>query len=161
MDNTGRLVFSADLPLVMRPEIEALFFFNPRQPFRREGIHAAIAHAGMPEIAENGDKVWIDLPSGTTQCLFACDKGLESLKAVGVVLYSRPTFNTIAITHVAVDPDYAYGGEHANLNVLTRLLERVVATASSIKGVTRIQLPYRNGRCLRVTTRESARRDEP
>jgi len=159
--NSDRIVFSAALPLAMRPEVEALFFFNPRQPLLHEGIHAAIAHAGMPAIAQNDAKVWIDVPSGKTQCVFACDEGIDPVRAIGVVLYTRPVVDTIWITHVAIHPDYQYRGEHAKLKVATRLVDRVMTVAHSIKGITRIQLPYRDGRHLRVTRPESARSDQP
>ena len=109
VDSSDRIVFLATLPLDKRPEVEALFFFNPRQPLLREGIHAAVAHAGMPAIVEHDGKLWIDVPPGKTQCLFACADGIEPLRAVGVVLYSRPAVDTIWITHLAIDPDYAHG----------------------------------------------------
>lgn len=140
----------------MRPEVEALFFFNPRQPLLRKGIHATIADEGMPAIAENDAKVWIDVPPGKTQCLFACDKGIKPFRAIGVVLYGRPVIDTLRITHLAIDPDYAYGGGYATLNVATRLVDRVMAIAGSIKGITRVQLPYRERCYLRVTRPESA-----
>jgi hypothetical protein len=161
LNNSDRIVFSAALPKAMRPEVEALFFFNPRQPLLHEGIHAAIAHAGMPAITESEDKVWIDVPSGKTQCVFACDESVEPVRAIGVVLYTRPVVDTIWITHLAIDPDYQYRGENAKLNVATRLVDRVMAVAHSIKGITRIQLPYRDGRYLHVKRPESSRSDQP
>jgi hypothetical protein len=109
----------------------------------------------MPAIAEHDDRVWIDVPSGKTQCLFACDESIEPFRAIGVVLYSRPVADTICITHLAIDPDYAYGGENAALEVAKRLVDRVMVIARSIKGINRLQLPYRDGCYLRVRRPES------
>jgi hypothetical protein len=153
LKSRGRIVYSATVPLEMRPAVEALFFFNPRQSLLREGIHAAIAQTGMPAIAANDTKVWIDVPPGNTQCLFACDEGVEPFRVTGVVLYSRPAVDTIWIAHLAIDPDYSYEGEHAKLEVARRLVGQVVTIAHSIKGITRIQLPYRDRCYLRVTRR--------
>jgi hypothetical protein len=160
-NNGDRIGFHAALPLEMRPEIEDLFFFHPRQPLLQAGIHAAVARAGMPTITEQNGKVWIGVPSGRTQCLFACDEGVEPSRPIGVVLYSRPVVDTIWITHLAIDPDYAHGGDHAALQVAARLVDRIMAVARSIKGITRIQLPYRENCYLRVTRPESTRSDRP
>ena len=156
-ERAGRIAFVASLPLSMRQEVEALFFFNPRQPLLHDGIHATVAQSGMPAVVENDGKVWIDVPPGKTQCLFACDEGIEPLRVVGVALYSRPDTYTIAIDHMAIDPDYVHGGENAALDVAMHLVGRVMAIAGSIKGVTRIQLPYRGGRYLRVMHPTSSR----
>ena len=159
-NNRDRIGFHSALPLEMRPEIEALFFFHPRQTLLQEGIHAAVARAGMPTITEQNGRVWIGVPSGKTQCLFACDEGIVPSRAIGVVLYSRPVVDRIWITHLAIDSAYAHGGDHAELQVATRLVDRVMAIARSIKGITRIQLPYRNERYLRVTRPESTQSDQ-
>jgi len=42
LTSRGRIVFSATVPLGMRPAVEALFFFNPQQSLLRDGIYAAI-----------------------------------------------------------------------------------------------------------------------
>lgn len=151
----GRLVFAATLPLDMRAAVETLFFFNPRQSQRSEGIHATVASAGMPTLATNADRVWIEVPPGRTQCLFACDTARDRSRVAGVVLFSRPEVDTIWITHLAVDPDYAYGGEHAALSVAAQLVDRVAVVARSIKGVEWIRLPYRDRRRLRVPRPDS------
>ena len=135
----------------MRTEIEALFFFNPGQAALAEGIGTAISRTGMPEIARAGDKIWIELPSIGTQCLFACDTGVVPVRAVGVALYSRPTVDTILINHLAVDSEYTLSGRYSALAVTARLVDRIMAIARIINGVTRIQLPYHDARYFRVT----------
>lgn len=150
MNDSDRIVFSATLPLRMRQEVEALFFFNPRQSFLSNGIHAAVAAAGLPAIAGNQDSVWIEIPPGRTQCLFASDSLIEPVPVIGVALYSRPALDTIWISHLAIDPAYAHGGENGKLEIAARLVDRVVTIAASSKGITRVQLPYRDARYIRV-----------
>ena len=150
------VVFRTALPRDRRPEVEALFFFNPLQASRREGIFAAISQAGTPAIAENEDKVWIDVPSGKTLCLFACDERTDPFRVIGIALYTRPVTDTIWITHLTVDPAYSIRGEYGTLKVARCLVDQVMATALRIKGVTRIRLPYREGRHLRVSRPRSA-----
>jgi len=150
MSDGDRIVFASTLPQHMRAEVEALFFFNPRQALLREGIHAAVAAAGLPAISVNDESVWIEVAPGTTQCLFACDCRMDPFRVVGVILYSRPAADTIWISHLAIDPAYAYGGEHGALGIATRLVDRVMTIARSVKGVARVQLPYRDGSYIRV-----------
>lgn len=150
MSGGDRIAFAATLPLHMRAEVETLFFFNPRQSFSSHGIHAAVAAAGLPAISTNHDRVWIEVPPGTTQCLFACDVLIAPSPVVGVALYSRPAMDTIWISHLAVAPGYAHEGEHAALGVAARLVDRVAAIAGSIKDITRVKLPYRDASYLRV-----------
>lgn len=150
MSDGDRIVFASTLPLHMRAEVEALFFFNPRQSFSSEGIHAAVAAAGLPAITTNHDRVWIEVPPGATQCLFACDTLVAPAPVVGVALYGRPNLDTIWISHLAVAPAYAHPGDHAELGVAARLVDRVATIAGSIKDITRVKLPYREASYLRV-----------
>jgi hypothetical protein len=135
----------------MRPEVEALFFFNPGQSSHSEGIRSAVLREGMPEIVGTSEKIWIEIPSVGTQCLFACDTGVDPVRAIGVALYSRPTVDTILINHLAVDSDYTYPGRNAALAVTTCLVDRIMEIAGKVKGVRRVQLPYRDGCYLQVT----------
>ena len=152
--------FVATLPVEMQSAIESLFFFNPLQSQLREDIHATIMLAGQPTIAGSAGRVWIEVPPGRTQCLFACKSSNETAQVVGVILYCRPEDATLWITHLAVDPDHAYGGEHAALAVAGRLVDQVAAIARCIKGVEWIQLPYRDRPRLPVLRHEPMRHDE-
>ena len=141
-----QIVFSATVPVGMREAVEALFFFNPRQPLLRSAISATVERTGVPRIMELDGKVWIDVPSHAMQCLFACD---STSKPVGVVLYDRPSPDVLSVSHLAVDPAYAScGGKGGGLGLL--LIERVREIARRIKGITRIQVPYRSQCFLRV-----------
>ena len=140
------IVFSGTVPNDMREAVEALFFFNPGQPLLRSAISATVQRTGVPRIVELDGRVWIDVPSHSMQCLFACD---GTSKPVGVVLYDRPSPDVLSVSHLAVDPAYASrGGQGGGLGLL--LIERVREIARRIKGITRIQVPYRSQCFLRV-----------
>ncbi len=130
-----------------RGAVEALFFFNPRQWIVRDGIRASVDRHGVPEIMERDGRIWIGVSSGTTQCLFACDRRLEPPRLAGVVVYSRPMPETLCITHLAVDPEYASDGGNGCEGGLGLILFMAVRQlARRMKGVVHLQLPYRS-RC--------------
>ena len=145
--------FSAHLPASLRQELEALFFFNPRQPESREGIVATVEELGAPIVVESGDRIWIGVPSVGTQCLFACETQDGVQRPVGVVLYGRPQPDVIWIFHLAVDPGRVCGRLGAGVGWL--LVEKVREIAGRMKGVARIRLPYRKDRFLPVRSRPS------
>jgi hypothetical protein len=142
--------YAATVPLDMRPAAEALFFFNPRQGESYDGILATVERTGAPTIMERDGRVWIGVPAGNTQCLFAFDRSLAPPRPVGVVLYGRPAPEVIWISHLAVDPFYTYGNKNRDAGLGYLLVEKVREIARSIKGVTKIQLPYRRNCFLRV-----------
>jgi hypothetical protein len=84
-------VFCSSVPKEMQPLVEELFFFNERQSEWHDGIVAAVKAAGSPAIVEKEGRIWIGVPSGAMQCLFACTpKGVP----LGVMLYGRPSADT-------------------------------------------------------------------
>lgn len=136
------LTFTATVPASARAIVEALFFFNPHQHDSAPGIHETIDQLGIPQIVESGDKVWIEVSSGTTQCLFACDPEADG-RPVAVVLYGRPDPETLWVSHVAVDPQYGLHNpaDHPSLGIM--LFNQVAEIARRIRGVRRLRLPYR------------------
>jgi hypothetical protein len=145
-----QIVFSATVPVEMREAVEALFFFNPRQSLLRSAISSTVERTGIPRIVESDGRVWIDVPSRAMQCLFACDSALKPSAPVGVVLYERPSMDVLSISHLAVHPAYAFGGEHGGGGLGLILIERIREIARRIKGITRVQVPYRNQCFLRI-----------
>lgn len=139
---------SANLPAVLRPDLETLFFFNPRQGDSSEGIIATVAKTGTPVIMQSGDRIWIGVLSGNTQCLFASETQNKRQRLLGVVVYSRPEAGVIWISHLAVDPDFV--ADTPNIGLGHFLVEKVREIACRIKGVTRIQLPYKRSLFLPV-----------
>jgi hypothetical protein len=148
--DTDRFVFSATVSAKMRGVVEALFFFNPRQPLLHSAISATVERTGVPKIMELEGRLRIDVPSRDMQCLFACDSYLKTCKPVGVVLYERPRVEILSVSHIAVNPAYAFHGGSGGAGLGMLLIERVKETARRIKGVTHVQVPYRNHCFLRV-----------
>jgi hypothetical protein len=142
-----RIVFSASVPVGMRGAVEALFFLNRRQQLLHRAISSTIEQTGIPKIMELDGRVWIDVPSHAMQCLFACD---GAFAPIGVALYERPSTDILSVCHLAVDPAYAFGGIHGGGGLGLLLIERVKEIARRIKGVTRVQIPYRDQCFLRL-----------
>lgn len=142
----GELVFGSKVSVAMRENVERLFFFNPRQPLVHAPINAMVAETGIPELREEGEELWINVPSNRMQCLFACLQGGEPKLPVGVVLYYRSSEETIRVAHLAVDAAWV----DSQADVGLRLIEKVRGVAHLIKGVTRVELPYRPERFLPV-----------
>jgi hypothetical protein len=145
-----RFVFSATVSAEMQAAVEELFFFNPRQSFRRSAISVTIERTGVPRIVEFDGRLWIDVPPHAMQCLFACDSALKPGEPVGVALYERPSADVLSVAHLAVDPQYAYGGYREGMGLGLLLIERVKEIARRINGITRVQVPYRNQCFLRI-----------
>lgn len=145
-----RFVLSATVSVKMRQAVEALFFFNPRQPLLRSAISVTVERTGVPKIVKRDGRVSIDIPGRAMQCLFACDSSLKTCPPVAVALYERPTAEVLSISHLAVDPAYSFRGKSNGAGLGLLLIERVMDIARRIKGVKRVQLPYREECFLRV-----------
>jgi hypothetical protein len=145
-----RFVFSATVPASMRAVVEILFFFNPRQPLLLSPIAETVRRTGIPEIFERDGRVWIDVPERARQCLFVSALSQEACHPVGVALFERPTFDVLAISHLAVNPDYASQGSNRIAGPGVLLIRKIGEIARSIKGVTRVQMPYREDCFLRL-----------
>jgi hypothetical protein len=153
MNRGDRIEFSAALPVAMQPEVDAFFYFHPRQAELRDDICRAVLNVGMPAIAKKDGRFSIEIPSVGAQCIFACDSAFVPLRAIGVILYSRPIVDTLSINHLAINPVYAYGGEYSDLRAASRLVDRVLAVARVVKGINKVQLPYRENCFLRIMRR--------
>lgn len=142
--------FVAALPVEMREAVEALFFFNPRQYVVRQGIREVVQRTGVPSIVERDGKLWVAGPSAETQCLFAYHAAQVPARVIGIVLYARPSPTVLEVTHLAVDPEYAFGGAGGGAGLGLVLIEKIREIARRINGVRQIQLPYRRGCLLSV-----------
>jgi len=141
------LGFAGSVPAAMRPVVESLFFFNPQQSAVSAEIRETIEKTGPPFIFEWNNRIRIDVPSGSTQCLFACSRGD---RPVGVALYSRPAWDVIWISHLAIDPSCTGTEDECSIGIAGALVNKIREVARSIKGAARIQLPYRRASFLRV-----------
>ncbi len=143
----GNIEFVGSVPVAMRHLVECLFFFNPRQELLVGRIRATVEETGAPYVIEVDGRVWIGVPSGAMQCLFACARGGEP---VGVVLYCRPTLDCLWICHLALNSEWVPAGSNDGCGLAMIMVDKIREIARSIKGVTRIQLPYRQSSFLNV-----------
>lgn len=123
-------------------DVEALFYFHPRQPALIESIKACVEAYGAPEILEHGGRIHLGIPKNGAQCLFACHRERRPGVPVGVVLYLRTSTELLHILHLAVHPTYEQGGQHAELDLALQLVNQVRQLARRLSGVRRVQLPY-------------------
>jgi hypothetical protein len=134
----------------LREALEQLFFFNARQDVVREGIRASVAKYGVPEIMELNGRIWVALPCGTSQCLFACDRNYEPARLAGVIVFARPHPEALSVTHLAVDPEYTARRRNGVDGLGLRLIATVRQIARQTNGVLSLELPYRAGCYLPV-----------
>jgi hypothetical protein len=139
--------FCSSVPKEMRPHLEQLFFFNERQSDLRDGIMDAIQEAGTPTVMEDSRRIWIGVPTNKTQCLFACT---QSIFPVGVALFGRPSDDILWIYHLCVDPKFSTSGVYASEGLILALVEKVREIGLTIRGVSRIRLPYCGARFLSI-----------
>ena len=139
--------FLGSVPSSMRHAVECLFFFNPQQRQLEPRIRATVEETGSPGIIEVDSRVWIGVPSGAMQCLFACARGVEP---VGIALYGRPAPDLLWICHLVVDPGWCGTDGSGDSGLAGRMVDKIREIARSIKGVSRIQLPYRRSSFLNV-----------
>jgi hypothetical protein len=146
--------FLSSVPAEMRHQVEDLFFFNLRQRQFSRQIQETVAKTGVPHLREIGGKITISLQSEDAQCLFACD---QSESPVGCALYSRPGPDLIWVSYIATDPEVALL-DLPQAGVAAILLDKILEIARSIRGVTRIQLPFRKAAFLPVQRARLMRR---
>jgi hypothetical protein len=157
INDTERIVFSSTVSSKWRTIVEALFFFNSRQSSLHAAISSTIARTGIPRLIERDRRLWIDVPERSLQCLFACDR-LSKSRVVGVVLFERPVFDTLVVLHLAVDPACTSRSSDNETGLGWTMVCKVAQIARSIKGITRVQLPYREDCFLRVAQLAQAAR---
>jgi hypothetical protein len=146
--------FLSSVPAAMRHQVEELFFFNLRQRQFSRQIQETVAKTGAPHLREVGDKITITLKSEDAQCLFACD---ESETPVGCALYSRPGPDLIWVSYIATDPEIALL-DLPRAGLVAILLDKILEIARSIRGVARVQLPFRKESFLPVQRAQLMRR---
>ncbi len=141
------IAFVSSLPLEHYPSLEALLFFNGRQSKVRHGIQDAIDRYGPPEIVtdSHGLRVRVSGPA-EAQCLFAVERDGKGSRPIGLILYTRDSFERITIMHIVVAEQYAAGGPLASQHLLLRLVQAVRRVARQTAGIRQVALPYGQGR---------------
>ena len=142
------VAFRSELSSAMRSQLEAMFFFNPRQSNWAAQIRQVVEKHGMPEIKEAGGKITIVLRGNAhTQTLFVVNLQRPDLLE-GVIIYSRLDYPEILVLHLAlVEPRLAYGGappEAGGTLDFLRLVSAFTKLAKSIAGVERLHFAYWN-----------------
>jgi len=144
------VAFCARVPSQHRSVVERLFYFNQRQGVHLEGIRATIEAEGTPYIVERDGSVWLEISKEDSQCLFAVTPDAQSGVPIGVVLYRRPAIDTLRISHIATNPQRQPGASSATPDIGGLLFTEVRRIARHLRGVTRIELPYRQGLFIRI-----------
>lgn len=145
-DSRSGVTFAATVDESKRKAVERLFFFHPRQSDYIEAIRETIEATGLPRLAQASGRISVEVPSGAFQCLFAIDESTSD--PVGVALYCRPDPTTLWIAHLATIPDdLSVTGE---ASIPGMLVGKLAEIARAIRGVKRIQLPYRHERYIRL-----------
>jgi hypothetical protein len=141
------MVFTSSLPVEHHRELELLLFFNRRQDAVRPGILAAIDRYGPPEIVNDGRCVRVRVAGPTeVQCLFAVERHEALSRPVGLVLYTRDSFEHITILHLVVAATYAAGGPRASRQLPLRLVQAVRRVARRTSGIRHVELMYSSSR---------------
>jgi hypothetical protein len=141
------MVFTSSLPVEHHRELESLLFFNRRQEAVRPGIVAAIDRFGTPEIVNDGRCVRVRVSGPVEiQCLFAVERHGAQSRPVGLVLYTRDSFERITILHLVVAASYAAGGPLAARRLPLRLVQAVRRVARRTSGIRHVELLYSTGR---------------
>ncbi|MBL8340327.1 MAG: hypothetical protein JNL30_02575 [Rubrivivax sp.] len=142
--------FCSSVQVDLWKDVEALFYFHPRQQALQERIRACVDEFGAPEILKRGERIHVGIAKNGAQCLFACHGERRPGMPVGVVVYLRTGPGLIRILHLAVNPAYEHDGRHAALNLTMELVNEVRHLARRVSGVRRVQLPYLAGGFLSV-----------
>jgi len=142
------VVFQSELPSLMRNQLKAVFFFNPRQSNWTAQIRQVVEKHGVPEIKEAGGKITLVLRGNAdTQTLFVVNPRMPDLLE-GVIIYSRLDFPEILVLHLALaGPRRAHGvaaPEAGGALDFLRLITAFTKLAKSIAGVERLRFAYWN-----------------
>jgi len=146
----GPFEFASSVDAGLWKDVEALFYFHPKQQAMIDSIKACVEQFGAPEILQRGDRIRVGIRKNDAQCLFACHRERRPGVPVGVVVYLRTSTELLRILHLAVHPNYEQDGPHAGLGLALQLVNEVRSLARRIGGVRRVQLPYGRAAFLSV-----------
>jgi hypothetical protein len=137
------LVFTSNLALCLRSQLEDLFFFNAKQKLYLPEIEESIQVLGAPKIKENRDRLAIHLPkSPAAQCLFCLERSTEKLFAA--MVYFRSEYSELEVFHMAISK-HLLPGQHS-LQLFLSCINCLKKIAKQINGVEWLVLPYGRGK---------------
>lgn len=144
---TRDIAFVSSLPREHHQQLESLLFFNRRQDQVRPGILDAINRYGAPEIVVGTTALKVRVAGPVeSQCLFAVDRQGTASRPVGLILYTRDSFERITVMHLVVAEEFAAGGPLADQQLLLRLVRAVRRIARSTSGIRHVDLLYAQSR---------------
>lgn len=146
--NSREITFVSSLSQEHHLQLESLLFFNRRQDRVRPGILDAINRYGAPEIYSTASGLIKLRVAGPVevQCLFAVEHSGGTSRPVGVILYTRDSFERITVMHLVVAEEYAAGGPKADQHLLLRLVQAVRRVARRTSGIRHVELLYAQSR---------------
>src|ERR1019366_9725211 len=96
------VIFKSKLPVLMKEQLEAVFFFNPQQSQWATEIRRVVEQYGVPAIKSVGGEVTLALRGcETTQTLFAVSPHRPGVLE-GVIIYGRFQYPEILVLHMAL-----------------------------------------------------------
>jgi hypothetical protein len=150
--------FTSVLPSDYLDDVEAVMFFNPRQPHDRTGIVKSLRQYGTPRITVEADEVRIAVGQQMdVQTLFALADVGDGHELAGVVLFARTDRENVLVLHIAVTERFSSTGPDAESMLVIRLLERVRDAAGRLRGVRSITVMYSEGASLKLAVRVPGR----
>lgn len=118
-----------------RQELEALFFFNPKQHLVRERVVKHIERYGNPEIRAQGEALAMGLTRvDQAQTLFLMI-GSGRARLVGVVIYVREA-DCLRVPYVALDETHTLEPSHDFLLYIVGSMKRIGKSIRGVKFVT-------------------------
>ena len=141
------LNFTSCLATDYTEPLEKLLFFNPGQDRAYSAIVDSLDLFGAPAIYCDNDKLRVKVEKREdVQSLFA----LEGEKLVGAMVYSRVSYEHIAVIHIVVDQDYSSHGRYAHKMLVVRMLELLRKNMRHIKGIDAICLLNGNNKIREI-----------
>ena len=148
------LFFSSVLTSAYQDELERLLFFNPQQETIDTWIMESVERYGNPKIVNDAGLLRVSIGTlSHVQTLFALETNGSDRNLIGVIVHFREDVENMTILHVAVREDYSASGDHADAMLAMRLINKVLESASRIKGVRSVTLIYQAGGVKRIPVR--------
>ena len=126
-----------------RQELEQLLFFNSAQQVAHSAIKDSIELFGEPYVDNDDGCLRVNVKKlDDVQTLFTFD----GEKLVGVLIYSRVSYERVVVIHIAVHEDYSSSGPLAHEKLVLRMCQKLRKCLRNIKGVEFIRMMYGNNR---------------
>ncbi len=140
-------MITSKLGLEQRAALEQLLFFNVNQHRVRLGIQQSIETYGVPEIYERDGGLGIRVGDiDSVQTLFAVS---QHGRPVGVAVFVRLARERFVVLHLGVEPGQRSAVE-VNTPVLRKLMYGIRGAARRTRGVSRIELVYKERHAVRL-----------